>query len=549
MKKVKINLFLFLFFSIILEACSDDYATYNNEPTKNVITRNVKSKEQYMERFAEILSKAVFEEQSVRHFLKEEALKKIDNGYNIFYPIAKDGQINNCSFRDILIKYAKDKEEIENIEANVPLLNIHIPEYGNLLIKDMDDGDFEVPVLLDRTLYYNGVIVDTIAANEIPGFNLFVVCESGSIRKKHAQTRNFSAYPLNENYEFVDQSFDPTYSERTAGVTRASAYEELSEKYKDEGYVPIKDIDPLLVAAYNKSSLKPRATRSLMYYGLNSISETPKEIRPDIKDCIFRFKIAADAFSRLEDIATGQNKPLFYDKVQQKKGSLSREEVLGRILTGRAFCFLFRIEGSVNGNNVISEGMKIYVTPEKLFNLKINEHRRHKTMFRRTKYSYTIDRNGIKSKWFYPLDYGHDTRLNEWNIAKDPINKKVVVYLINPDEGTTAKITETYSLTYISNKGIDGSISAPIIKGITLGINGKLDNTTTTQKTVTTEYSITQSNERIDEFYFDFFNDYPIESVLSNNEYVIPIRKGKGIIETSILPISNSFFTFKRFKR
>lgn len=101
-----------------------------------------------------------------------------------------------------------------------------------------------------------------------------------------------------------------------------------------------------------------------MYYGLNSISETPKEIRPDIKDCIFRFKIAADAFSRLEDIATGQNKPLFYDKVQQKKGSLSREEVLGRILTGRAFCFLFRIEGSVNGNNVISEGMKIYVTPE-----------------------------------------------------------------------------------------------------------------------------------------------------------------------------------------
>ena len=301
MKKVKINLFLFLFFPIILEACSDDYGTDNNEPIKNATTRNVKSKEQYMERFAEILSKAVFEEQSVRHFLKEEALKKIDNGYNIFYPIARDEQINNCSFRDILMKYAKDKEEIENIEANVPLLNIHIPEYGNLLIKDIDDGDFEVPVLLDRTLYYNGVIVDTIAANEIPGFNLFVVCESGSIRKKHAQTRNFSAYPLNENYEFVDQSFDPTYSERTAGVTRASAYEELSEKYKDEGYVPIKDIDPLLVAAYNKSSLKPRATRSLMYYGLNSISETPKEIRPDIKDCIFRFKIAADAFSRLED--------------------------------------------------------------------------------------------------------------------------------------------------------------------------------------------------------------------------------------------------------
>lgn len=66
---------------------------------------------------------------------------------------------------------------------------------------------------------------------------------------------------------------------------------------------------------------------------------------------------------------------------------------------------------------------------------------------------------------------------------------------------------------------MDGSISAPIVKGITLGINGKLDNTTTTQKTVTTEYSITQRNERIDEFYFDFLMTillnlfYPITSM------------------------------------
>jgi hypothetical protein len=33
-----------------------------------------------------------------------------------------------------------------------------------------------------------------------------------------------------------------------------------------------------------------------------------------------------------------------------------------------------------------------------------------------------------------------------------------------------------------------------------------------------------------------------------DGKYIVPIRKGKGIIETSILPVTNSFFTYKRFQ-
>lgn len=91
----------------------------------------------------------------------------------------------------------------------------------------------------------------------------------------------------------------------------------------------------------------------------------------------------------------------------------------------------------MNGTDIISESMKIYATPEKIFNLCIKETKRHKTMFRHSKYTYSIDEGGIKSKWFYPLDHGHDTRLNKWDIATDPIEKKVIVYIVNPDEGFT----------------------------------------------------------------------------------------------------------------
>lgn len=118
--------------------------------------------------------------------------------------------------------------------------------------------------------------------------------------------------------------------------------------------------------------------------------------------------------------------------------------------------------------------------------------------------------------------------------------------MINPDEGFTKDVTENYSVIYISGGEIGGNLSIPIDK-INLGINGKLTSSKTTTKNVTYTYKITQSNERIDEFQFNYFDDYPIEDVVSGN-YVVPIRKGRGVIETSILPISNKFYTQKRFQ-
>lgn len=459
--------------------------------------------------------------------------------------MAKNERIGGRSFKDILTDFEENKGELDMIEKSVPLLNIHIPEIGSMKVENMDISDNEIPVLFQNKLYYDGAFVDSLAVREVPGFNLFVVCESSSIRPKNKLTRSANECYINEMYEYVDRTFNPSFINTTS--TRASVeYEDLDEKYTERGYVPSTDLDPILIQAYNNSKTQRRATRYLMYYGLSNINQTPTAMRPDINDCILRFKIAPDAFSRFEDIAKGENKPLFFDKVTHEITQLTREEVLSHILTGRSFCFLFKIEGSVNGSIVNSESMKIYAAPDKIFNLKITESKRHKTMFRHTKYTYTIDRTGIKSKWFYPLDYGHDTRLNRWDVSKDPIEKKIVVYLINPDEGFTKEVTETYSVTYISGSEAGGNISIPIDK-INLGINGKLNSSNTISKTITSKYTITQTNERIDEFQFNYFDDYPIESV-SSGSYIIPIRKGKGVIETSILPISNEYFTQKRFK-
>lgn len=541
------NIFL-IFTALLLFSCSENEVDYNKEiykQEKEIQSKDITgNKELCMQVFSRILSKAVSQNQEVRVFLKEQALKKIDNGYNIFYPLVKNEKIRNRSFKDLLTDFEEYKGDLEMIEKSVPLLNIHIPEVGNTKVENWDISDTEIPVLFQNKLYYDGTFMDSLAINEIPGFNLFVVCESSSIRPKNTLTRSANECYINEMYEYVDRVFNPN-SINTVSTRSSVEYDELDEKYTERGYVPSKDIDPLLIQAYNNSKSQKRATRYLMYYGLNSINQTPTAMKPDIKDCILRFKIAQDAFSRFEDIAEGDNKPLFNGSQSNKKAPLTREQALHRLLTGRAFCFLFKIEGSINGTTVTSESMKIYATPEKIFNLKINESKRHKTMFRHSKYTYTIDKTGIRSKWFYPLDYGHDTRLNRWDVSKDPIEKKIIVYLINPDEGFTKEVTENYSVTYISGSETGGNISIPI-KSINLGINGKLNSSNTVSKSVTSKYTITETNERIDEFQFNYFDDYPIESVLNNN-YIVPIRQGKGVIETSILPISNEFYTQKRF--
>lgn len=99
------------------------------------------------------------------------------------------------------------------------------------------------------------------------------------------------------------------------------------------------------------------------------------------------------------------------------------------------------------------------------------------------------------------------------------------MYIVNPDEGFTKEVTETYSVTYITNKDFGGDISIPIDK-IKLGINGKLNSSNTTSKTVTTHYKVTETSERIDDFQFNYFDDYPIENI-DAGRYVILSEKGR----------------------
>ena len=141
---------------------------------------------------------------------------------------------------------------MEEIERSVPLLNIHIPEIGDQKVASINVADNEIPVMYKGKLFFDGNIVDSLSNDEIPGFHVFVVTESSSIKLKRARTRSGENCTINDKYEFVDQVFNPNY---TKSLTRASVeYDEFDEKYSERGYVPKSDIDPLLIETYNKTN-------------------------------------------------------------------------------------------------------------------------------------------------------------------------------------------------------------------------------------------------------------------------------------------------------
>lgn len=115
--------------------------------------------------------------QDVREFLKTEAVKQFDKNYDVLYALVKDKKINGPTFRDILVAYSSEAD-VQDIEKNVPLLNILVPKIALFDIDpaNMDCTDPEIPVAVSKekttSLYLNGECAADLEKGEIPDFTL-----------------------------------------------------------------------------------------------------------------------------------------------------------------------------------------------------------------------------------------------------------------------------------------------------------------------------------------------------------------------------------------
>lgn len=103
--------------------------------------------------FSKILSEAVFSDEAIRCFIKEEALKQFDNDYDVFYPKAKYSYLKGGkTFREHLLEFTTE-ETLSRIERAIPKLTILVPDWGwlsNFSAKTWDTSDNKVYVGYDQ---------------------------------------------------------------------------------------------------------------------------------------------------------------------------------------------------------------------------------------------------------------------------------------------------------------------------------------------------------------------------------------------------------------
>jgi len=184
--------------------------------------------------------------------LKEEAIKKFDKNYNVLYYLVKDRKIKEKTFRELLVETSSE-EQISQIENNVPLLNILIPEIAlfNIKAENLEIKDNEIPVAVKKEngtyLYLNGKMEMIVPKGEIPDFYVLVVRENDRVDPtsiSYNKITNIAASKvpnLEKQIRFLSPEYDNINNNENNNISNISA----------NTYVENNNIHPIVLESYN----------------------------------------------------------------------------------------------------------------------------------------------------------------------------------------------------------------------------------------------------------------------------------------------------------
>lgn len=406
------------------------------------------SKEDCIKEFAKILSKVVYENQDVRSFLKDEAIKQFDNNYDILYLLVKDSQIGESTFRDLLVS-SSSEELISEIEEKVPLLNIVIPPmpFSEISAETMDVTDKDIPVVVNtekgNMLYYQGELDEVLENGSVPAFNVFVV---------------------NENVRVVINSQScgsPRKAKKKGGYNMISFKSEVFNGMKKTRSVqiPASIMSRFLKAgnAYqagfnqNDGSNRQKALqRDYIYYGITP-TNTQGSLNMSVSEYIDIISIDPKAYYKLSDVSSDGDQTNIEDPYMQyngetykRGGALTEQEVIDKIWTKGAYSFKFELITS-NGSPIVGYAS---VYPKDIWNFNIEETYVSGSFWQHSKRYYRMDPSKFTKK-----DYvlPNPICLGKWNIGKESIQRWI--HIVEEDAGTECSYQKTYEFTkLISSK-------------------------------------------------------------------------------------------------
>lgn len=536
MKKYFVSLFCIAAFC----ACTDQVNEFPSQPDgsqSKTIVQAPLDQVTAQKKFAKALSKAVSNSLDVRKFLKAEAVAQFDNDYDIFYPLVKNKIVyDKQSLRDILLSYCKDENELVQIEQSLPLLNILVPDlslFWDFNAEKWNVDDKEVSVICrddkDNTLYENGENIGKMTTGDIPDFPCLVVKNNERMKVSSVKTRSGEA-----TYEFLSDAFDG--SKRKLQTRHYEEDINLQPTEDLEAYVNGSEIMSSVKDAWNEFKNVPNAyQRDYIYYGITKENK-PGTLNRYIREKLYRFRIAANAYSAINDPTQD---PTLQD-TQKNKGYLTNEEIIQKIWTDGNFEFHFKsyISGE-DSKEAMEAKLTFTINPRDAFSLeKIHLKQKNSTAFRQSKNFYTVDAKNLRSKWIYPEKSDKNADDLVFTLPWDLYNKSLSIFMFVEEWDKGQTITQEKSVVSefvnkadfsIEGSGSIGKVSLSTKLGYGFSHTKTVSNKATIQTTV--------ESDPLGTLYFQY-ND-PIIRDEINGTYKL-YNVSSGSVVATLLPVDSS---------
>lgn len=369
-----------------------------------------KDEAEYYEEFAVLLSKAAASQESLRSFLKVQALEQFDCDYDVFYPLVKNKVVDGTrTFREILSEYDA-KNILPEIEQNLPYLNILVPDWGwagAFSVEDWDSSCEELSVMYmpqegdKANVYTNGSKEGELRKGEIPTFPIVIVGHNDRMKLETPTTKGADA-----QYGFIDDIFDPSKNIQTK-CNRHQYYEEELETEPCNDLLTASQVGQINIDAFKQTY---DCQRDYVYYGITTDNETGNW-NDKASEVLYKLRINCPNCDELQDDFS----QIHAQKNYKGRKSPQTDFILNDLLYEGQLEFyidvyVMGINGSISNNRrMIAGNILDFFQPS---SLKVDF--QHKTLFTPRKWTYSIDMEKLEPRWFEV-----NMELTPWDLSKE----------------------------------------------------------------------------------------------------------------------------------
>lgn len=495
-------------------ACSnidDTNVDLGNMNTRTEVISTSMDKDSAISKFAQILSLVTYQNIEIREFLKNEAIKRFDMNNDILYLNIKDKEIGNKSFRNWLIDYSSETI-ISDIEENVPLLNILIPEIPifDISIENININDQDIPIVVNNhegmALFLNGSYQLTIPEGELPNFHTIVVNENNRVIINDTRSNS-------EPFTFLSPYYDRNYVE--SHKTRAiydNPYAVGGRAMQSFSY-------------FNNNNYSTGLQRDFIYYGLTPDSDTGT-FHPEVSEYLLFLEVNPKGYFVISDDHINEingDPHIIESTIVKRGGTYTEEELITKMWSQGAFNFRFEIYSS---NSSIPQTLRLPFYPQDLWIFNIEKEFQHSTWFRDTKYTYKIDPRNFKAKRA-PIE---NVSFGKWDLSKEGLERYIMIY--EEDKKATVSQNIEYEITKFTSSKISNDLKIGLGTSSSGSIGTEFNSSTTTREKRTFTYTYDEADDPLGTIKV-YFYDPIIEAILSQN-YVDIFSYNTGIVEFGI---------------